>query len=99
MEIAYLILLREFALIPESDKALHVVRASQVVLVIQIVPARAGDAGDLGSVLRLGRWAWQPAPVFLPGESRRQRNLTGYSPWGHREADTTEATFAALSIT
>ena len=49
-----------------------------------------GDAGDLGSVLRLGRWAWQPAPVFLPGESRRQRNLTGYSPWGHREADTTQ---------
>ena len=28
--------------------------------------------------------AWQPAPVFLPGESHGQRGLAGYSPWGHR---------------
>ena len=26
---------------------------------------------------------WQPTPVFLPGESRGQRSLVGYSPWGH----------------
>ena len=25
---------------------------------------------------------WQPTPVFLPGQSHRQRKLTGYSPWG-----------------
>ena len=24
--------------------------------------------------------AWQPTPVFLPGESHRQRNLVAYSP-------------------
>ena len=24
----------------------------------------------------------QPTPVFLPGESNRQRNLASYSPWG-----------------
>ena len=30
------------------------------------------------------RWKWQPTPVFLPGESRGQRKLTGYSPWGCR---------------
>ena len=24
--------------------------------------------------------AWQPTPVFLPGESHGQRNLAGYSP-------------------
>ena len=24
--------------------------------------------------------AWQPTPVFLPGESHGQRNLEGYSP-------------------
>ena len=35
---------------------------------------------------------WQPAPVFLPGESHGQRSLAGYSPWGCRELDTTEAT-------
>ena len=36
--------------------------------------------------------AWQPAPVFLPGESHGQRNLSGYSPWGCTESDMTEAT-------
>ena len=32
------------------------------------------------------RRAWQPAPVFLPGESHGQRNLVGYSPWGRKIA-------------
>ena len=35
---------------------------------------------------------WQPTPVFLPEESHGQRNLKGYSPWGHKELDTAEAT-------
>ena len=30
------------------------------------------------------------APVFLPGKSHGQRVLAGYSPWGHKELDTTE---------
>ena len=34
--------------------------------------------------------AWQPIPVFLPGESHGQRSLVGCSPWGHKESDTTE---------
>ena len=38
------------------------------------------------------RRKWQPAPVFLPGESHGQRILTGYSPWGHKGSYTTEAT-------
>ena len=33
---------------------------------------------------------WQPTPVFLPGEPHGQRSLVGYSPWGHKESDTTE---------
>jgi len=37
------------------------------------------------------RRAWQQTPVFLPGESNGERNLAGYSPWGHKELDTTEA--------
>ena len=37
------------------------------------------------------RRAWQPAPVFLPGESHGQKSLVGYSPWGRKESDTTEA--------
>ena len=36
------------------------------------------------------RRAWQPTPVFLPGESHGQRSLVGYSPWGHKELDMTE---------
>ena len=27
---------------------------------------------------------WQPAPIFLPGESHGQRSLVGYSPWDLR---------------
>ena len=38
------------------------------------------------------RWAWQPTPVFLPGESYGQRSMVGYSPWGCKQSDTTEAT-------
>ena len=34
--------------------------------------------------------AWQPTPVFLPGESHGQRILAGYSLWDHKELDTTE---------
>ena len=30
--------------------------------------------------------------VFLPGESHEQRRLVGYSPWGRKESDRTEAT-------
>ena len=30
---------------------------------------------------------WQPAPVFLPGKSHRQRILVGYSPWGRIQSD------------
>ena len=40
------------------------------------------------------RRAWQPI-VFLPGESHGQRSLVGYSPWGCRELDITEATWHA----
>ena len=36
------------------------------------------------------RRAWQPTPVFLLGESHGQRTLAGYSPWVHKESDTTE---------
>ena len=38
------------------------------------------------------RRAWQPTPVFLPREAHEQRSLEEYSPWGHEESDTPEAT-------
>ena len=33
---------------------------------------------------------WQSTPVSLPGKSHEQRSLVGYSPWGHKELDTTQ---------
>ena len=39
---------------------------------------------SLGLEDPLERGAWQPTPVFLPGESHGQRSLGGYSPWGHK---------------
>ena len=36
------------------------------------------------------RRAWQPTPVFFPGEFHGQRSLVAYSPWGPKESDTTE---------
>ena len=38
------------------------------------------------------RRKWQPIPVFLPGKFHGQKSLVGYSPWGHKEPDTTEHT-------
>ena len=38
------------------------------------------------------RRAWHSTPVFLPGKPHGQRILVGYSPQGHKESDTTEAT-------
>ena len=32
----------------------------------------------------------QPTPAFLPGEFHGQRSQAGYSPWGHKESDTTK---------
>ena len=36
------------------------------------------------------RRRWQPTPVLLPGIFHEWRSLVGYSPWGHKESDTTE---------
>ena len=54
-----------------------------VPLAVKNSPADAEDTRDAGSASVLGgpwRRKWQPAPVFLPGESRGQRSLAGYSP-------------------
>ena len=36
------------------------------------------------------RRAWQPTPVFLPGEFHGQRSLVGYSPRDRKESGMTE---------
>ena len=70
--------------------------ASQVVLVVKnppVNPVRHKRCRFDPWVSKMSwRRAWQPTPVFLPGESRGQRGLEGYSPWGCKELDTTEVT-------
>ena len=71
----------------------------QVVLVVKNLPADAVDVRDAGRwefEPQVGKIPWRrarkPTPVFFPGESYAQRNLAGYSPWGSKKSDTTEAT-------
>ena len=49
---------------------------------------RRGFCSWIGKIPR--KRAWQPTPVFLPGEFQGHRVLVGYSPWGHKESDTTQ---------
>ena len=50
----------------------------------------ACNAGYPGLIPGSWKRAWQPTPVFVPGESHGQRSLVGYSPWGQKELDMTE---------
>ena len=60
---------------------------------VKNLPAKAGDAGSISGLGRVPwRRKWQPTPAFWPGESRGQRSLVGYSPWGCTESDTTDCT-------
>ena len=66
-----------------------------MVLVVKDLPANVRDVRhELDSWVGKIPWrrAWQPTPVFLPGESHGQRSLVSYSPQGHKESDTTEVT-------
>ena len=51
------------------------------------LPANARDTGDEGLILGSGRspggGAWQPTPVFLPGESHGQKSLAGSDTCAH----------------
>ena len=59
-------------------------------LVVKNSPANAGDS-QVQSLGQEDPWRrkWQPTTVFLPGKSRGQRSLEGYSPCGLRESDMT----------
>ena len=60
--------------------------------VVKTLPAmqetcrRCGFDPWVGKIPWKGKW--QPIPVFLPGESRGQGSLAGYSPRGHKESAT-----------
>jgi len=73
---------------------LRVWRASQVTLMVKNPPANAGDIRDSGLIPGSGRspGGGPGNPLFLPEGSHGQRSPMGYSPWGRKESDTTEAT-------
>ena len=52
-------------------------------LVVKNLPANAGAIRNrfVPGVRKISwKRVWHPSPVFLPGESHRQRSLEGYSP-------------------
>ena len=68
---------------------------SQVLLVVKNLPAGAGDLRDANLTPGLGRFpwrrAWQPTPVFLPGESHEPDEPGQlWSMGSHKELGTTE---------
>ena len=70
-------------------------------MVAQKVKESACNAGDSGFYTCVGKipWrrAWQPTPVFLPGEFHGQKSLVGYGLWGHKELNTSEQLTHTLS--
>ena len=75
------------------------IQASQVVLVVKNLPADAGDVRNTGLISGSRRSpgeGWQPTPAFFPGKSHGRKSLAGYSPWGRKESDTTEAKHAQV---
>ena len=65
-------------------------------LVVKNPPANAGDITDVGSIPESGRspggWHSNPLQYSCLENPHGQRSLTGYSPWGRTELDTTEVT-------
>ena len=61
---------------------------------VKTLPVTRGDEGDVGLIPGLGTSPGvgngKPTSVFLPGKFHEQRSLVGYSPWGHKELDTTQ---------
>ena len=59
-------------------------------------PGGTGGKGATCQCRRCKRPGFDPRQGRSPGESHGQRNLVGYSSQGHKESDTTEATFTAI---
>ena len=65
-------------------------------------PANAGDIRDVDSIPGSGRPPGgrqsNPLQYSCLENPHGQRNLVGYSPWGPKESDVTEATIPFRSI-
>ena len=79
-------------ILQENCKIAHHLIVSLMVQTVKNLPAmRKTAVRSLNREDPLRR-AWQPTPVFLPGESHEQRSLVDYSPWGGKELDMIEVT-------
>ena len=79
----------------DLDKCIINIWASQVVLVVKNLPASAADVRDLGLIPGSGRSPGgrhgNPLQYSCLENLHGQRSLGGYSPWGPKESDKTEA--------
>ena len=61
---------------------------------IKLPTSVGSNAGDLGSIPGFGRSPGEghgnPLQYSCLEKPHGQRSLAGYSPWGHKESDTTE---------
>ena len=61
---------------------------------VKDLPASAGDAGDVGSVLGSGRspggGGKASTAVSLPGKSHGQQSLADYRPWDQSQTQLSE---------
>ena len=69
----------------EKDKC-HMISLNG--LVVKNPSTNAGAAGLTPGRKDPQRRKWKPTSI-LPGKSRGQRSLMGYSPWGPKESDVT----------
>ena len=65
--------------------------------VVKNLPANAGDTDSIpGSKRAPGGGHGNPLQDSCLENPHGQRSLAGYSPWDHKESDTTESTYHAL---
>ena len=66
-------------------------QASLVAQTVKNLPAMQGDLDSIPGLGRsLGRGHGNPLQYTCLENPHGQRNLAGYSPWGHKESDTAE---------
>ena len=70
----------KFLTFQQGQLLIYELQSSQVVLVVKNLLTCSRNGFDPWVREITWRRAWQPTPVFLPGESHGQRSLVGYSP-------------------
>ena len=75
---------------PGKNNSLDCFNSKMVAQTVKNLPAM--QETQVRSLSQEDPWRreWQRTPVFFPEESRGQRSLVGYSPWGRKESDMTE---------